>query len=82
MGTWSDTVEGRGVAHSWKKGARDVEAKAKSRTEGLAGPLIGKRVKTPGVLSSEYPRSEALEKYGKKAWSSEGLWPLRGPEEG
>ena len=50
------------MAPSGKKGARAEKAKAKSRTEGLASPLLGKRMKTPEVLSSEYPRSEALAK--------------------
>ena len=37
----------------WKKKARAVEAKARSRTEGLAGLLIEKRVKPPGMVSRE-----------------------------
>ena len=35
IGKWSDQGEGRRVSHSWKKEARNMKAKAKSKTEGL-----------------------------------------------
>ena len=50
MGIWSEPVEGRGVSHDLKKGARAGDAKARSRTEGLPVSDRGKRVYTPGVL--------------------------------
>ena len=44
MGMWSEPVEGRGVSHDLKKGARVGEAKARSMTEGLPRFDSGKRV--------------------------------------
>ena len=51
MGMWSDPVDGRGDSHDLKKGAREEDAKARGKTEGLSNPDKGKRVYTPGVLS-------------------------------
>ena len=42
-GMWSEPVDGRGVSHLLKKRARDVDAKARSRTEGLLIPVGGSR---------------------------------------
>ena len=44
IGIWAEPVEGRGVSHDLKKGASDVDAKARSRTEGLPIPVGGNRV--------------------------------------
>ena len=38
IGTWSDPVEGRSVARSWKKGTRAGDANLRSRTEDLEDP--------------------------------------------
>ena len=66
---------GRGEASGtfMEEGSRRYESKSKIRNRGpgLAGQLIGKRIKTPGLLSSEYPRFKALERYRKEAWSAE-----------
>ena len=62
IGTWSEPVDGRGVSHALKKGTRAVDAKARSRTEGLPLPIGGNRVYTPGVLSMLYLRPAAREK--------------------
>ena len=43
-GMWSEPVDQRGVSHILKKGARDVDAKAKSRTESLPIHIGGKCV--------------------------------------
>ena len=51
MRMWSEPVEGRGESHDLKKGAREEDAKARSKTKGLSIPDRGKRVYTPGVLS-------------------------------
>ena len=51
IGMWSEPVEGRGESHNLKKGTREGEAKARSRTEGLPDPDRGNRVNTAGVLS-------------------------------
>ena len=40
--TWSEPVEGRGVSHLLKAGARRELAKARSRTEGLEKCVKGK----------------------------------------
>ena len=58
------------MSHVLKKGARDVEAKAKSRTAGLPVPVRGKQVYTRVVLSMLYHGSAAREKYGKEAHNS------------
>ena len=57
---WSEPVEGRGSDHSEKYGARSGQAKVRSRTPGRPMSDIEIRVKTPGVLSRENPRSVAL----------------------
>ena len=44
MGMWSEPVEGSGVSHALKKGARAGDAKARSITEGLPTFESGKRV--------------------------------------
>lgn len=59
---WSEPVEGSGESHDLKKGAREGDAKARSRTEGLSTPARENRVYTPGVLSMLKPRSAAREK--------------------
>ena len=41
---WSEPVEGSGVSHVMKKGARVEEANARSMTEGLASPPRGNLV--------------------------------------
>jgi len=41
-GTWSELVEGRGVAHEETRGEREGFAKVRSRTEGLEMVLHGK----------------------------------------
>ena len=82
IGTWSDPVEGRSVAHSWKKGIRAGDANARSRTEDLEDPWSGKPVCTPGMFRRVYPYSAALEKYGKEVLSSEELCFLRGSADG
>jgi len=35
IGTWSDPVEGRSVANSWKKGSRAGDGNARYRTDDL-----------------------------------------------
>ena len=62
IGMWSEPVDGRAVSQVITKGARDVNAKASSRTEGLPTPAEGNRGYTTGVLSMLYPRPEAREK--------------------
>ena len=44
IGIWSEPVEGSGVSHVMKKGARVGEANARSMTEGLASPPRGNLV--------------------------------------
>ena len=44
MGIWSEPVEGSGVSHMIKKGARADEANARSITDGLASPPRGNLV--------------------------------------
>jgi len=60
------------------KRARFVEAKAKSRTERVRGPLSGKWVKTPKVSASEHRKSEVLQKLRKGAGILAELWLQRG----
>ena len=64
MGTWSDPVEGRVASQPWKKGNAAGLAKETSRTPGQEEESNGNRVKIPGTLRREYPRSAALSKYG------------------
>jgi len=59
---WSEPLEGRGSDHSEKYGERRGQAKARSRTPGRPTSNIENRVKTPGVLRQENPRSVALSK--------------------
>ena len=40
-GMWYEPVDGRGVSVILKKGVRAVDAKARSRTEGLPIPVGG-----------------------------------------
>ena len=54
IGTWSDPVDGRLVAYSWKKGISAVGANKRSRTEGQEARFRGKRVCTPGVFRRVY----------------------------
>src|SRR5437868_11686878 len=62
MGTWSDPVDGREVSQLWKKGAAAGLAKEISRTPGRLEESNGNRVKIPGILRGEKPRSVALSK--------------------
>jgi len=82
IGTWSDPVDGRSVAHSWKKGICAVDVHERFRTEGLDVPLSGKRVSTPSVFRRVYPYSPPLEKYRKEGLSSEELFLLCGSDGG
>src|SRR5437899_5573356 len=61
-GTWSDPVDGREVSQLWKKGAAAGLAKEMSRTPGRVEASKGKRVKIPGTLRREKPRSGARSK--------------------
>src|SRR5437899_7209974 len=62
MGTWSDPVDGREVSQLWKKGAAAGLAKEMSRTPGRVEESKGNRVKIPGTLRREKPRSTAFSK--------------------
>jgi len=62
IGIWSEPVEGRGSDHSVKYGERRGQANARSRTPGRPISDLENRVKTPGVLRRENPRSVALSK--------------------
>ena len=62
METWSDPVDGREVSQLWKKGAAAGLAKEMSRTPGRMEESKGNRVKIPGTLRREKPRSVALSK--------------------
>jgi len=62
IGIWSDPVEGRGLDHSVKYGARRGQAKARSRTPGRPMSDIENRVNTPGGFRREKPMSVALSK--------------------
>jgi len=62
IGIWSEPVEGRGSAHSEKYGERRGQAMARSRTPGRPISDMENRVKTPGALRRENPRSVALSK--------------------
>ena len=62
IGIWSEPVKGRGSDHSVKYGARGGQAKAWSRTPGRPMSDMENRLKTPGVLRRENPRSVALSK--------------------
>ena len=75
-------MEGRSVLHSWKKGIKEEDANARSRTESLDDPRRGKWVCTSGVFRSVDPYSATLEKYGKEALSLEELCFLIGSAEG
>ena len=44
IGTWSDPVDSYGVPHPARKGAREEEANARSRTAGLPAPDKGNLV--------------------------------------
>jgi len=75
-------VEGRGSDHSEKYGARRGQAKARSKTPGRPISVMENRVKTPGVLRRENPRSVALSKYRAEVGVSSSLKILRGSEVG
>ena len=62
-GTWSEPVEGRGVSHEAKRGARAVFAKVRSQTEGREMVSKGNRVYTPGALKRWNGTSKAASKY-------------------
>jgi len=55
-------VEGRSVDQSWKKGTKEEDVNARSRTDCVDDLWSGKRGYTPGVFRSVYPCSAALEK--------------------
>jgi len=82
IGIWSEPVEGRGSDHSEKYGDRRGQAKARSRTPGRPTSDMENRVKTPGVLRRENPRSVALSKYGDVVAISSSLKTLRGSDVG
>src|SRR5947209_4029756 len=62
VGTWSDPVDGREVFLLWKKGAAAGLAKEMSRIPGWVEESKENRVKIPGTLRREKPRSAALSK--------------------
>jgi len=65
-----------------KKGIREEDTNARSRTEGLEGLWREKQVCPPGVFRSVYICSAAGEKYRKEALSSEELCHLIRSAEG
>ena len=71
-GTWSDPVDSSVVSHLVRKGERELEAKARSRTAGLPIPLRGNLVYTPGVFNKAKPLWSAVGKKGSKVKYS--LW--------
>jgi len=77
IGIWSEPVEGRGADHSERYGDRRGQAKARSRTPGRPTSAMENRVKTPGVLRRENPRSVTLSKYGHEVAISSSLKTLR-----
>ena len=64
-----------------RKGARELEAKARSRTAGLSTPLRGNLVYTPGVFSKVKPLWSAVVKKGSEAKYSLRVTDLDGSEE-
>jgi len=82
IGIWSEPVEGRGSDHSEKYGDRRGQAKARSRTPGRPTVDMENRVKTPGVLRRENPRSVTLSKLGDEVAIYSSLKTLRGSDMG
>ena len=80
-GTLSEPVDSYGVSQPARKGVRELEAKAKSRTASLPILLRGNLVYIPGVFSREEPHWAAIEKNGSEARYSLRETSLLGSEE-
>jgi hypothetical protein len=82
-------VEGRGVSQEATSGARDGDAKERSKTEGRVSVSKGNLVYTPGVFKREKGSSEAVSKYVEevlnslsdraRSGSARGWWILKSP---